>query len=498
MTTTAPPLSPEDRAPEAQAPDAAPHSGGELAWIFARHLSSLLIPLSSLAFLWTGPHAWYVAPLFMLPVIYALNVDGNATVETRQPLPTTPAWPFDALVYGLALLQFVIIYELAVMFSTQGFFSVDTVMVIVVVGGNSGFSIITAHELIHRKKPWEQWLGRLLLATVLQEHFYTEHLRGHHAKVGQEDDPATARFGEDFESFYRRTVPGQIRSAWALEKRRLGDTEMSILDPRMLKNRLLHGAAIGWGIGLAILLAFGVVSFVVFLMQAYMASRLLEAVNYFEHWGLRRKTRNVRPVDSWDTHSWFTYYGLTGLSRHADHHAEQTRPYQQLRIFEEAPVLPTGYVGMVDMVIGRNDEFQQHAVRELQRRELGPFSTDTPAEEREAAEEAAREILSRQLPPPSGFFGPTPKNARGWVRRIAILLGISFVTAAGVTWESGSDVSLAARTALHLWILCVFWAATRVRLANTLRGGNESLGWTAAMAVLFALGSLTTAVVGIV
>ena len=35
-------------------------------------------------------------------------------------------------------------------------------------------------------------------------------------------------------------------------------------------------------------------------------------VNYFEHWGLSRTTKRVLPVHSWDTHSRFTYYALTG------------------------------------------------------------------------------------------------------------------------------------------------------------------------------------------
>ena len=58
-----------------------------VSWIWVRHLSSLLIPVSTLAFLWTGPHVWYVAPLFMLPPIFALVLDSNSTVELRQPEP---------------------------------------------------------------------------------------------------------------------------------------------------------------------------------------------------------------------------------------------------------------------------------------------------------------------------------------------------------------------------------------------------------------------------
>ncbi len=59
---------------------------------------------------------------------------------------------------------------------------------------------------------------------------YTEHLRGHHVRVGTPDDPATARFGEAYEPFFRRTVPAQFRSAWRLELTRLGDAEMSLFN----------------------------------------------------------------------------------------------------------------------------------------------------------------------------------------------------------------------------------------------------------------------------
>ena len=50
-------------------------------------------------------------------------------------------------------------------------------------------------------------------------------LRGWRANVAWliKDDPATARFGETFHQFYRRTVPAQFKSAWRLEKKRLGD-----------------------------------------------------------------------------------------------------------------------------------------------------------------------------------------------------------------------------------------------------------------------------------
>jgi alkane 1-monooxygenase len=84
----------------------------------------------------------------------------------------------------------------------------------------------------------------------------------------------------------------------------------------------------------------------------------------------------VEPVDSWDTESWFTLYTLVGLSRHADHHAFAARPYPQLRHWQESPKLPSGYFGMVPLVLARNRRFQRLMTAELRRRKLGPFAEE--------------------------------------------------------------------------------------------------------------------------
>ncbi|MGH0034935.1 MAG: alkane 1-monooxygenase [Myxococcota bacterium] len=352
------------------APVAGPTGVGAL---WSRHLLSFWFPANACLFLATGPHPWWSAWLFALPIAAAFILDDSGWSEERQPAPQTPAWPFDALVYALAALQLVNVALLARLFAVQELLSLDFFLGIVVVGASSGYQIITAHELIHRKRRWEQTLGRALLCTVLYEHFYTEHLRGHHVRVGTPDDPATARFGESFHRFYVRTVPAQFRSAWRLEKKRLGDEGMSDLDPRMLRHRVVHGLVVGWGLALSIAITCGPVALAFFLLQALFASRLLEVVNYFEHWGLERRSARVRPSDSWDTHSGFTYYALIGLSRHADHHAWAARPYQQLRVWDEAPMLPRGYVGMIPLAVLNNRKFQRLATAELERRGLGPF-----------------------------------------------------------------------------------------------------------------------------
>ena len=142
----------------------------------------------------------------------------------------------------------------------------------------------------------------------------------------------------------------------------------------MLRHRVLHGLVLEWGVAVAVLVVLGAGSFAIYLLQACLAVRLLEAVNYFEHWGLTRTGRRVTSIDSWDTDSWFSLYTLVGLSRHADHHAHASRPYQQLRLREESPKLPYGYFGTVALVLFRNARFRALATEELARRRLGPFA----------------------------------------------------------------------------------------------------------------------------
>jgi alkane 1-monooxygenase len=347
----------------------------ETARIFGKHLLALLFPLNALAFVLTGPHPGWLAPLFLVPIVQAVRLDRRAGPELRQPSPRLPGWPFDALLLVLFALQLANVALLARMMSAQSLLSADTLLSMMVVGSSSGYSgIVVAHELIHRPRRGWQWLGRLLLVSVIYEHFYTEHVRGHHVRVGTEADPATARFGESFAHFYRRTVPAQIRSAWRLETARLGKVDMKWYDPRLLRSRVLHGFAAEAALIATVALTCGAAATATLLLQALWASRALEVVNYFEHWGLRRAGARVLPEHSWDTHSTFTYYALTGLSRHADHHAFASRPYQQLRVWEQSPKLPRGYLAMFPLVLARNRLFRALMTEELQRRRLGPFA----------------------------------------------------------------------------------------------------------------------------
>lgn len=368
------------RAAFAFIPAKTPTLGGLRSW--ALHLWAFVLPLVNLAFLLTGPHVWWSALLWTMPVWILVVMDNKAAPDHRQPPADLPAWPFDLQLHLLVLLQLVSHVLLGVMASKLSVSSLpaagtalaNAIGMAVVSGTTAGYSgIVLAHELVHRRNRVEYFLGRLLLMFVCYEQFATEHIRGHHPRLGSAVDPATARFGETLRDFVKRTIPAQFRSAWHLEKIRLGDEHMKFWDARMFRHRVLQGVVAEVLIVLGYLTLFGPIAMVFFLVQSRSAILLLETVNYIEHWGITRASRTVTPVDSWDTDNGFTLRTLVGLSRHADHHAQASRPYQLLRYFEESPKMPLGYYGTVLLAMMRNEQYQAYATAELRRRGLGPF-----------------------------------------------------------------------------------------------------------------------------
>ncbi len=352
---------------------------------FALHLWAFVLPLITLSYWLTAPHTSWASLLWTMPIWILIYVDNHAKIDTRQPREDIPSWPFNLQVYALFAIQIANYVLLGVVASHYSIHSIHDaietaaamVPVLTVSGLTAGYSgIVLGHELVHRRHPIEYLMGRVLLMGVLYEHFATEHVRGHHPRVGTADDPATARFGETRDDFIRRAIPAQFKSAWHLENVRIGAANMKWYDPRLLKHRVLQGVLAELGILTSYYVFFGWIALVFFLAQARTAVYLLETVNYIEHWGLSRVGKKVMAVDSWDTDNGFTLYTLVGLSRHADHHAQAARPYQKLRYFPETPKMPHGYYGTILLAMGRNDKYIKVATRELKRRGLGPFRNE--------------------------------------------------------------------------------------------------------------------------
>ncbi|WP_159229926.1 alkane 1-monooxygenase [Mycolicibacterium vanbaalenii] len=316
-----------------------------------------LVPMSWLAVTVTGWGVfWWSGPTLMLLVIPAL--DYLVGPDAENPPDSALTWLEHDRFYRWAIYLYLPAQYLSLLLACW-FWSggggvalsgLDKVGLMLTVGGIGGVAINAAHEMGHQRAESERWLSKVALAQTGYGHFFVEHNRGHHARVATPEDPASARMGENIYFFHYRSILGSLRSALALEHRRLARGGKSAWT---LRNDALNAWLMTIALFAALVLGFGIEVLPWLLGQAAIGIFLLETINYLEHYGLRREQRSdgsyehVRPSHSWNSNSIISNVFLFHLQRHSDHHANPRRRYQALCHAEEAPQLPAGYATMV-------------------------------------------------------------------------------------------------------------------------------------------------------
>lgn len=220
------------------------------------------------------------------------------------------------------------------------------ILAAVVLAGIAGAvgSIAIGHELTHRtERPFAVFMGRLGQAFSLFTHFSIRHPYGHHNLVCTPADPATAIRGENFYRFTLRSIIGQKKMTWDLEKQRLARMGFS---PWRWENRALRG----WGMELLVVAFFawaaGWAGVLAILGVSAVTHLGLEAANYIEHYGLVRLPDQPQQVrHAWNSNVTASYYLTVGISRHSHHHADASVEFWDLKAYvREAPTTPYGYV----------------------------------------------------------------------------------------------------------------------------------------------------------
>src|SRR5688572_12635414 len=139
---------------------------------WAKHLLAFTWPAFTTLYLVTGPHTPYGAVAWLVVPTLLVLLDRHAGPQRRQPDPDEPLWPYDVLLYALFAWHFANLGLFVRAVHAEGLLTMSTVMGIVFVGTNGGYSaIVVAHELVHRRSAWERNLGRLLMISVNYEHF---------------------------------------------------------------------------------------------------------------------------------------------------------------------------------------------------------------------------------------------------------------------------------------------------------------------------------------
>ena len=316
-----------------------------------KYLLCFFFPGCVVWFLSSGPHSASAALLWTIPLWSLILLDWlSPKVNPRVNKQTVSSKFYDAILYALAFLQFLIISLLLIYASQLQWDSaqeiatsiINLIAMRILVGTTSGSSaLIVAHELIHRSRLHLRILGRLLLYTVCYEHFVISHIRGHHCSVATPTDLATARLDERFKHYWKRIYLGHFKYAWNSELKRLGMLNTPIYHYKMLSNSVLQGLIIEIMLLITILTVFGWAAAFIFLYQALAGVRLLETINYYQHWGLEHgKAGNTL---AWVNQSSVTEYALIGLSRHIGHHQNAATSFYETPYSDQGPTMPYGY-----------------------------------------------------------------------------------------------------------------------------------------------------------
>ena len=200
--------------------------------------------------------------------------------------------------------------------------------------------IVYAHELIHSLRRAERLIGGLMLCMVCYPSFKIEHVHHHHRYAATDQDGSSARRNESLYQFWIRAIPTNLRHSMQLSLS--GDIPSDFGKAPELPVWFLVIAIIV----LVIYALGGFTAVGIFLAQSAIAILHLEAINYVQHYGLERRRRDdgsyepVTEEHSWNTLFWNEQFSFINLGRHSDHHLYQARPFQLLRVSENAPKLP--------------------------------------------------------------------------------------------------------------------------------------------------------------
>ena len=308
--------------------------------------------LGLLSFSTTGFYA-YLGLIFLYVLVPVLEMvipsDTYNLPETEKELAREDFF-YDLVIYLLVPLYLFVIYYFLITISDPALTTSDLVARTLTMGTILGvIGINVGHELGHKTNNLcKQVLAQVLLTTSIQNHFMPYHNGGHHKDIGTPADLTSAKKGDNYYFFALRSQIGGYFKTWKLEAKRLKSQGK---DPRW--NPMILYTLLPVLLFIGIYFFFGGFVTVCYFLAGVYGIAILEAQNYFAHYGLRRKKRadggyeRVNARHSWNSDHIVGRVLLFELTRHSDHHHMGAKPYQVLESKEESPLLPFGYPMML-------------------------------------------------------------------------------------------------------------------------------------------------------
>ena len=242
-------------------------------------------------------------------------------------------------------------FDIDLVYMRQSIELIDKISLIAIVSLFIGImGTVPGHELTHRKREKvDMFFGNWLLSLSWDCTFAIEHVYGHHKNVCLPIDPATAKRGESIYLFIIRASIKEHIDGWKIECRRLSRRNESIFS---LKNKMIVGYLRSLAITFICYSVGGFTGMVIFLLCAFIAKSLLEVINFTEHYGLvREANKPVYPRHSWNSNSVMSSILLYNVTRHSAHHEKSHLKFWELDTYQDAPMMPHGYLSMLYLAI---------------------------------------------------------------------------------------------------------------------------------------------------
>jgi len=318
-----------------------------------KYFGAYLIPLFGLfTFKSTGVYAFF--GLFFLyvlvPILEQILPLSSYNLNKAEKELAKESSFFDLTLYLLVPLHLFVIYSFLITVSSANISTLDLTACILMMGTILGVNgINVGHELGHKiNHPFKMFLAHVMLTTSIQNHFVTYHNSGHHRDVGTPEDFSSAKQGDNFYYFALRSQIGGYFKTWKLESKRL---------TALGKNKFINPMIIYTLIPILFLTTiyffFNFNTMLIYGITGIYGISVLEAQNYFAHYGLRRKKQEngryerVQPKHSWNSDHLIGRVLLFELTRHSDHHHMGAKPFHLLESKKDSTLLPFGYPMML-------------------------------------------------------------------------------------------------------------------------------------------------------
>ena len=309
-----------------------------IAWSLFLIVGDYVLPRDTEIQKFSYPTILNVSVYINLPILFCLiflvvSVFGN----------NSPDWYVDGL-YALFNVDFLTVVN-SFTVADKFFILFQTTLLVGILG------TVPGHELTHRKKKkFDMFVGNWMLAFSWDCTFAIEHVYGHHKEVCLDEDPASAKRGENIYLFLIKASYEEQISGWKLEAARLNRRNQNVFS---IHNRMLVGYLRCTTITILAFMFGGIFGLLAFLLCAFAAKLLLEAINYIEHYGLvREKGKPVGMRHSWNSNHLLSSVYLCNVTRHSDHHRSTALNFWELDpCHDDAPLLPYGYLSMLYLVL---------------------------------------------------------------------------------------------------------------------------------------------------